>query len=507
VSDRTSIPTPSVDADNPWRFLTALDGDSELDRRLIRRTRRDEIQIVSHMVAASRVSVLYAFSGNGKTSLINAGLIPFLTDNRYAVFKMRPRPPWSIESPTQAFKDSLLRDICLPLFRQSDLEILSKARDRLADASEIEKKQLESLIMRVRTQAERSEAHSESTEAFRAYLKQYVDEPLVEYIRRIQSRLDPDTKLAFICDQFEELFVHYGNTPEMDEFVEQLGEMWADDSLRVRIVFSMREDWVGSMIAFRRAIPDIFSNYFKLEPITRSRAGDVLVMPLESVGVSIDGGTVETVLDDLADAYEQTQKKRFSDVNLTPSRKGDPFIELPALQVVADRLWATREAAPGPFSPPHYRSLLESHIQDEGDPGPSSPAQTVLDDYLGDLLDSIEDADELTGQQWRELRTDCLYLLTDKTRHRRALPESLLLDELKSIRSSALALPTADRELVRKAIEPLESVRLVREEITREGEKQYELAHDFAVRSARCWIARRSRESGSSRCWRRRTSD
>ena len=60
------------DAKNPWRFLTALDGNHETDRQLVSVTRRDEIQILSHMVAASRVSILYAFSGNGKTSLISS---------------------------------------------------------------------------------------------------------------------------------------------------------------------------------------------------------------------------------------------------------------------------------------------------------------------------------------------------------------------------------------------------------------------------------------------------
>ena len=107
-----------------------------------------------------------------------------------------------------------------------------------------------------------------------------MDKSLAEFISHIRSVLDPGTDLLFICDQFEELFVHYGNTPEMDEFVSQLGEVWADNSPGTHLLFSMREDWVGSMIEFRKSIPDIFSNYFKLNPITRSRASDILTLPI-----------------------------------------------------------------------------------------------------------------------------------------------------------------------------------------------------------------------------------
>ena len=253
---------------NPWRFLTALDGGSELDRQLVRKTRPDEIELISNMVAASRVSIVYSYSGNGKSSLLNAGLIPFLTENSYAVFRMRPRPPWSVEGPTQAFKDSILRDVNLPLLKRSDVDLLRRAKAGFADASQAERDQLDSLIGRLETQIRTESARNETdSDVLKAELKQHVNKSLAEFIAQVQTRLDATTTLAFICDQFEELFVHYGNTPAMQEFVSQIGEVWANDSLRVRLLFSMREDWVGSMIEFRKAIPDIFRDSFKLTPI------------------------------------------------------------------------------------------------------------------------------------------------------------------------------------------------------------------------------------------------
>lgn len=472
-----------VDAVNPWRFLTALDGSSDTDRRLVQETRREEIQIISHMVAASRASILYAFSGNGKSSLVDAGLIPFLNVNRFAVFKMRPRPPWSVNGPTQAFKESLLRYINLPLFRHGDVEILRQAKAGLPMASSLGD-QIDNLISRLELQTRISAEQQDSPEAFRQYLQQFVNRPLVEFIARIQARLDDDVTLALICDQFEELFVHFGNTPAMDDFVSQLGAVWADSSLRVRILFSMREDSVGSMIEFRNAIPDIFRDCFKLEPITRSRAGHVLTLPLESIGMPIEQAAVDAILNDLATSYARIQQDRFSDVNLTPSPTDDPFIELPALQVVADKMWATRSQVPAPFTLAHYQSLSGGNGASRPARSSLSPAQAVLDNYLGDLLAGLRDEDDLSPRQWLELRVDCLYLLTDQTRHRRALPESRLIEELRQIRTPLLQLPDATPERVRHAMRPLLSVRLVREDSSREGERQYELAHDFAVRSA-----------------------
>ena len=64
----------------PYAFLAALDGSRGDDRDIIRETRGKEVKITGHMVLGSKIATLYAFSGNGKTSLISAGLVPFFLD-------------------------------------------------------------------------------------------------------------------------------------------------------------------------------------------------------------------------------------------------------------------------------------------------------------------------------------------------------------------------------------------------------------------------------------------
>src|SRR5262252_7230033 len=96
---------------SPWRFLQPLDEGSALDRRLIELTRAHELQILSSIVSFSRVSLLYAQSGNGKSSLLNAGLIPKLREEGYPVFRCRPRPAWEQGDPIRAVKLGILREL------------------------------------------------------------------------------------------------------------------------------------------------------------------------------------------------------------------------------------------------------------------------------------------------------------------------------------------------------------------------------------------------------------
>src|ERR1022692_3204918 len=106
---------------SPWKFLTALDGESDDDRKLLDLTRRKELEIVVNMVVGSKVSLLYAFSGNGKTSLINAGIVPFSQTEGYGISHPRPRPPPSLDDPFVAFKKCIWRHHILPLTRSKDL--------------------------------------------------------------------------------------------------------------------------------------------------------------------------------------------------------------------------------------------------------------------------------------------------------------------------------------------------------------------------------------------------
>jgi hypothetical protein len=384
----------------------------------------------------------------------------------------------------------VLRDASLPLFGPTEIEQLRKASVELQTADGEGRRELGESLGKIQKKIERLSLTGDSGE-LRARLAKARELPLHDFLAQLQELVDPETRLLFICDQFEELFVHFADTPEMQEFVTGLGEAWKDDRLNIRILFSMREDWVGSMIEFRTVIPEIFTHAYKLNPLHQSKAGAVLQYPLKRFDIALGDDTRTAILGDLARSYSLNQVNRFNNISLTPSPAKDPFIELPALQIVADELWDTRQRCTAPFTLDHYRQLPRlAPLPDNGEfvpggggKGGPTPADWVLGHYLPELLDQLAAQEGSDAGLLREVRLDVLYLLTDKVRHRRALSEEMLLRELPQIRPPRLDLPAVDAALLARAIGPLEQQRLVRVFPSAGGLKQYELAHDFAVRA------------------------
>jgi hypothetical protein len=314
------------------------------------------------MIAGSTVSILYAFSGNGKTSLVNAGIIPFFQEKGYAVFRTRPRPPWCQSNPSLAFEECVLREHWLP-------DAAADSEAGLADASaELDKLPQEAvevtrtLLTQLQARFTRVSSTAESRGAdLRAYMRGLVGEDLELFVGHLQGLLGREARMLFVCDQFEELFVHFYDTPVMKQFVNQLSTICKLKSLRAQFLFSMREDWVGSMIEFRPSMSDIFSSYFKLAPLRKSKAAYALTLPAKSAGIDMDANLVARILDDLSECYATERREIFSATRLQSSPDEDPFIELPALQIVAEALWKSRTGVRSPFTLEHYESLLKKN--------------------------------------------------------------------------------------------------------------------------------------------------
>jgi RDD family len=479
--------------DTPWRFLRPL-GDRAEDRDLISLTRPAELRAVTNMVSSARASILYAMSGNGKTSLINAGVIPHFTKLGYVTFRTRPRPPWCLTDPTLAFKESILRHLRLPLVTDVDLRNLQGARARLTTVPQADSEQVTVALLRLEEKLSRFQAKAPYDNDLRKYLEAKRDVGLRQFVADLRTVLEPDVRLLAVCDQFEEAFVHFSGTAALHRFIDELGELCADSSLQTSLLFSLREDWVGSMIEFRAAIPDIFHSYYKLNPILRSQARQILSAPLARVGFAWQNGVLDRVLDDLVANHAANERVRLGQAAAAPMNRADPFLESPALQIVADRLWHTRTDYLAPFSDVHYEGLAPLAPVSEGDAARgdsiATPVDRVLDMYLDDQLRMLSRGEGAAQQMMRELRVDCLHLLTDGVAHRRALQERVLIDELNRLRPELLQLPRVDKPLLDRALRPLTQMKLVDHHDGIGGHPQYELAHDFAVRAvAREWGA------------------
>ncbi|HET9624111.1 MAG TPA: AAA family ATPase [Kofleriaceae bacterium] len=222
--------TAALDPDHPWpgpasfrtqdaAFFHGRDAEVDQLQRLLRR---------------ARAVVLYAASGLGKTSLINAGLIPAL--DRDAHFAVPIRISYVAGAP--------------PVGEQIQAEIV-RARGR-DDVPEIR-----------------------------------ADRTAWEYLHRRDAEIAGAQPLL-IFDQFEELFTLGRGTPQAAQLVEELQGLIEDvppasvrarldrapDEARqlafrrvVRVVISIREDFLYGLEALRNALPSIIHNRYRLAPL------------------------------------------------------------------------------------------------------------------------------------------------------------------------------------------------------------------------------------------------
>ena len=186
--------------------------------------RERETRVLLSDVVVSRLVVLFAKTGTGKTSLINAGVRPRLRDQGYTTYFIRVR------------------------------------RDPYASACE---------------ELERDKAVGPLGEA-----------PFIDQLRTLVKRLGKRPVVLFF-DQFEEFFLYGPDDPaKMERFIADVAEAYRDEALGIQFVFSMREEFFVEMDAFRDKIPTIFHNEsnLRLRWFTEKQARDAMVKPARAGG-------------------------------------------------------------------------------------------------------------------------------------------------------------------------------------------------------------------------------
>jgi type II secretory pathway predicted ATPase ExeA len=186
--------------------------------------RDKEITDLYYLLAAERVVLMYSPSGAGKTSLIQAGLIPRLAQEGYTVL-----PEQTGEQP------QTIRAGILP-----DRSILSN-------------RYLAAVLLRLAPEAEIAQQEpSELTEAIK---------------KRLSERREGDKRQVLIFDQFEEVLTqdrtdHYTRR----EFFQQLGVLLtpSPEQPPPLMLFAMREEYIAALEPYRRFIPTQFRNTFRL---------------------------------------------------------------------------------------------------------------------------------------------------------------------------------------------------------------------------------------------------
>jgi hypothetical protein len=262
-----------------------------------------EVQELISLIVANRVVVLYAASGAGKTSLLDAGVLPLLE-------------------------------------RQERFEVLPTTRFRHLTAAEvrrgIENVYVYTTLLCWNESAEDVPADGSAPEPSKAAPAQaaVVEETLPDFLSRRPMTHDPRGRTlprVVVFDQFEEIFtIHPEYWEHRELFFNQLAET-LDQDRYLRVVLSLREDYVAQLEPLLPLLPSHVR--FRLERLDRDGAVEAVVGPVAKAGRTFRPGVAEALVQDL-----QTLRVDVGGDN--PTEAAGEFVEPVQLQVVCHNLWS-----------------------------------------------------------------------------------------------------------------------------------------------------------------------
>ena len=396
--------------------------------------RRNDIQELARLIRVEQMVLLYAKSGLGKTSLLNAGVMPLLTE----------------------------KDAVLPVF----IRLLSKPSANEAYHTPL------TTALRVALQ---------TTETAPIALDEVAAHALWLALKRL-SLATPNRQIVLVFDQFEELFSY--SDSEITEFATQLAEvlylplpqlyyeqlpMLAPEvqeqllaPMHIKTVFAIRSDRMSLLARIQKQLPNILFRTYELQGLSREQAEFAILQP--------------ALKDDDPDKRFDTPQFEYAPdalsailAHLAPNL--DERVEAAPMQIIleyAERLVYSRtrgktaaeaeKTAVEALAATNYsETALTISRADLGD------LNEVYKNYYADILDSISP----DAQNAERLRAQILIedeLIFENDRRRLSLYEGRVL--------SFLSQTNLDRLAQRHFLRP---------EPNASGGYTYELAHDTLV--------------------------
>ncbi len=383
----------------PFKFLDAYDhNDTEIFFG-----RDEEIKALYEMVFQNSILLVYGASGTGKTSLIQCGL---------------------------AGKFKSYDWLALTVRRGSDMNAsLEKA---LVDAGGNQ-------------MSSNDEYDSQDNKILTGFPK---------LIRNVY--LNHFKPIYLIFDQFEELYI-LGNPTEQALFIQAIKEILLSEQT-VKLIFSIREEYLGYLYDFERAVPQLLRKKLRVEPMNIDKVKDVLtgINNYKNSNVHIKEDEIPAITEEI--------------FNRLKGKKNTLTIQLPYLQVFMDKLYLeithdeTQEAE---------ALITNETLQGIGDIG------DVLRDFLESQVKSISTKQNLAGAT---VSTDTIWKILSPFSTLEGTKEPILPKELHN------RLTGFDKNMIDDCITEFCNRRILN---FSENTNRYELAHDSL---AKCIAEKRSDE-------------
>lgn len=253
--------------------------------------RDGDVRRLINQIIADRVVLLYSPSGAGKSSLVNAGIIPKL--------------------------EAMQGDHGRPRF-----EVLNGGRPvrvKQVEGTEGEGNRYASAVLA--TLAPELDPSARQSIELATYLAERCgeggDRPMHQFI---------------FFDQFEEVFADVSKdaAEERAVFFEQLGAALEDTHRHA--VFAVREEYLAAFDPYVRHLPNRMASRFRLELLSAEAAARAIVEPARKRGRVVEPTAAEKIVDDLRRVTVRGRSGK-------PERVAGLYVEPVHLQVVCVRLW------------------------------------------------------------------------------------------------------------------------------------------------------------------------
>ena len=379
----------------PYKGLESFTADDTL----IFVGRVEESQRLTNRILAHRLMVFYGESGSGKSSLLRAGVCPRLA-------KQRALGVIAVPAPEQALPEVIYRELV--------------AAGQKAD------------------------------------LQPPVTDKVPEIIRAWQRELN--APIVLVVDQFEQLFLAY-ESKEREAAAAFLQQLQSDRSLNVRLVLTLREDFLGRLQTLSTWLPDVLSVRFRLERLGREGAQAAIEQPAALFKVTWESRLVQQLLDAL---YERAGG------GISPAQ----------LQIVCQRLYEQVEQERSGISSTQITLALFERL---------GGTAKILGHYLDETLKKLP-------SEQQPLAWELLTVLVSSTGVKQRLPLSDL--------AHSTSIEPSEAQVI---LEQLRNQRLVHRYLVsskkgEEGRLEYELTHDYLAThmadslDASFWVLQKARE-------------
>ncbi len=300
------------------------------------------IELVSANLVASRLTVLYAPSGVGKSSLLLAGVVHQMREMARGAVRDH-QPPGYVPVVVRRWSGDPIAEI--------EAAVADALRAVLGDESKPGESDLPGLAGVFDGAAKAS-----------------------------------GSKVYAVFDQFEEMLLYHGDDWDDDDGpAPELARLMRADEIRANFLIAIRQDSLAELDSFKGRVPGLLDKRVRLPHLDRTAGREAIEQPLDrwnrrhrvEEGMSLDPELIEAVLDQVTTGAIALDRAGGGG---TPQASGS--IEAPFLQLVMERIWEVeREAG----SDRMQRSTLD------GLGGATEIVRTHLDRQMQLLSDEEQD--------------------------------------------------------------------------------------------------------------------